>query len=440
MGMDTNNKHVVVVGAGMAGLCCARLLTAWGLNVTVLEASDRVGGRVGSDYCDGYVLDRGYQIFLTAYPEAQQVLDYGQLDFRAFYPGAAIRLPDRTLHMADPFKKPLAALRSLFEPLARATDYPKLWKLFQSLHRNELVGDGQPQSTAQLLANFGFSDRLIQHFFKPFFGGVFFDRDLATPAHMFQFTSRMFNAGDAVLPARGMQSIPDQLHHALPSGSVRLSQPVETVFSEGVILASGEKLSADAVVLAVDADAASRLTGRATDAISWRGTATLYFSAPSPPYRQPLLTLDGAGHGPVNHLAVPTNVCPEYAPAGQSLICANTAALPPVDEATLIGDVLAQCRQWFGKTVDNWQYRRTYRIPKALPQRQEPRVKEGDKRFRLGERLYTCGDYMVNGSINGAMQAGRVTAELCWRDVNGMAPSQSAPPLTDEVQQLSISA
>ena len=57
---------VAIVGAGLAGLACAQDLTRAGVECTVLEASDGVGGRVRTDAIDGYLLDRGFQILLTA--------------------------------------------------------------------------------------------------------------------------------------------------------------------------------------------------------------------------------------------------------------------------------------------------------------------------------------------------------------------------------------
>ena len=50
---DRCSVDVVVIGAGLAGLACARALKAGGLDVVVLEARDRLGGRVHSVGVDG---------------------------------------------------------------------------------------------------------------------------------------------------------------------------------------------------------------------------------------------------------------------------------------------------------------------------------------------------------------------------------------------------
>ena len=86
----SGRSHVVaVVSAGIAGLSCGVNLKKQGLSYTILEASDGVGGRVRTDVQDGFLLDRGFQIFLTSYPEARAMLDYRALELKPFYAGAS---------------------------------------------------------------------------------------------------------------------------------------------------------------------------------------------------------------------------------------------------------------------------------------------------------------------------------------------------------------
>ena len=172
----------IVIGAGLAGLSCARRLAAGGLDVRVLEASDGVGGRVRTDDLNGFQLDRGFQVLLTAYPEAQEVLDYATLDLRAFYAGSLIRCSGAFHRLADPWRQPWDALRGLFAPVGGLRDKLRVGQL----RRRVLSQDWQrlfaadDVSSNDFLRDFGFSDAIIQRFFRPFFSGVFLESELQT--------------------------------------------------------------------------------------------------------------------------------------------------------------------------------------------------------------------------------------------------------------------
>jgi phytoene dehydrogenase-like protein len=100
------NGEVVIVGGGVSGLSCARHLHAEGVRFTLLEAADRVGGRIRTDEAEGYRLDRGFQVLQTAYPEARRILDYARLDLCRFAPGAKVRIRGRFHTVADPLRRP----------------------------------------------------------------------------------------------------------------------------------------------------------------------------------------------------------------------------------------------------------------------------------------------------------------------------------------------
>ena len=115
---DRPTPKVLIVGGGLAGLCCARYLNQQGIENEVLEASDRAGGRVRTDEVDGFLLDRGFQVLLTAYPEAQRVLDYESLELCRFEPGALVRYRGKFRRFADPWRQPRHLLATALSPLA----------------------------------------------------------------------------------------------------------------------------------------------------------------------------------------------------------------------------------------------------------------------------------------------------------------------------------
>ncbi len=410
---------VLIIGAGLAGLCGARRLAAHGISCLILEASDGVGGRVRTDVVDGFLLDRGFQVLLTAYPEAQQSLDYPALDLRRFYAGALVRVDGRFQRVADPWRHPVDAVRTLFSPIGTLRD-----KLAVARFRGEVRSGAlddlfhhEETTTLEALQAAGFSHAMIEPFFRPFFGGVFLDSTLRTSSHMLAFVFRMMSLGDTALPAHGMGAISQQLANALPPGTVRTRAPVAEVKSGTVILASGEHLSAPAVVIATDGSTAARLSGTLLP-VSSQSTTCLYFTAPQAPIAEPVLVLNGEGRGPVNSFCVVSAVAPSYAPPGAALLSATVIGNPPHDDEVLEAMVRAQLAQWFGPDVhQHWRHLRTYRIPHALPQQVPPSFVGSDRPARLQPGLFVCGDHYDTASINGAMRSGRRAAEAVIADL-----------------------
>jgi Flavin containing amine oxidoreductase len=256
---------VFVVGAGLAGLRCARRLHERGVAATVLEAGDGVGGRVRTDRVDGFLLDRGFQVLLTASPEARAALDYRELELHPFYPGVLVHARDRFVTVADPFRRRWDGLRTLLAPVGGAGDKLKL----VSLRRRVAAGSleelfARPEtSTGEALARDGFSEEMVERLLRPLFGGLLLDRELGASSRMFEFVCRMLALGDAAIPTRGMGAIPEQLANGLPPGCVRLGQKVTEVGDGGLTLAGGERLQARAVVVATDGPTAAALLGEA---------------------------------------------------------------------------------------------------------------------------------------------------------------------------------
>jgi len=259
----TQDDGVYVVGAGLAGLRCARRLHDQGVAVTVLEAGDGVGGRVRTDRVEDFLLDRGFQVLLTAYPEAAEALDYGRLELRPFDPGAIVRTGGKLVTVTDPFRRRSAGLRTLLAPVGTLGDKLKV----ASLRRRVVAGSleelfARPETTTrEALAADGLSDTIVDRFFRPLFGGVLLDRELGTSSRMFEFVYRMLALGDVSLPARGMGAISEQLAGGLPADRVRLGRRVTAVGHGSVLLADGERLPARAVVVATDGPTASGLLG-----------------------------------------------------------------------------------------------------------------------------------------------------------------------------------
>lgn len=414
--MKTNQAgRAVIVGAGVAGLCCALRFQEKGIPCLILEASDGPGGRVRTDRVDGFLLDRGFQVLLTAYPEARRVLDYKALKLRTFAPGALVRTGGKLHRVSDPFRQPWGLPATLLAPIGTLEDKTGILRFRGHVLKGPLeeIWTRPEMSALAGLRSFGFSQRMIDSFFRPFFGGIFLETELVTSSRMLEFVFRMFSQGRAALPAGGMGAIPRQLASRLPAGTIRFGARVESLGTGEVRLQGGERVPATAVVLATEAPEAARLLPELHPPGS-HDTACLYYAAPKDPIGKPILVLNGEGGGPMDNLCVPSAVAPTYAPAGQALVSTTVIGASGADEKELESEVRKHLASWFGPEVAGWKHLRTYRIPLALPARKSLDPAALPVRRKPG--IYLCGDHRETPSLEGAMVSGRRAADAVVED------------------------
>ncbi|GIW76488.1 MAG: oxidoreductase [Phycisphaerae bacterium] len=411
-------KNVVIIGGGLAGLACAVRLHRSGVPFCLFEASSRFGGRCGSDQIDGITLDRGFQVYLDSYPEAAALIDHAQLRLQSFIPGALIRANNRFYEWIDPFRRPFSSIKTIFSPLASLGDKIRIIRLRNNLLNREWTDLYQDNtSTLEYLRRRGFSDQIIQNFFRPFYGGVFLEHQLQTTSRVFEFTFRMFARGNATLPARGMQSIIDQLVHQIPPETVHLNSRVVSIEQGQVKLDNGYSLSADAIVVATEATSASKLIP--TDlprSDPWVGTTCLYFLAEKSPVNRPILVLNTEPDHPVQHLCVLSDVCPEYLSRPGALISCTVLG---TDQQNLEQKVIEQLVQWYGPVAHGWRHIKTYTLPRALPLQSPDRMQPVWINPRIRPGLYVAGDHCDFASINGAF----ASAGRCVQAVLGDLPT-----------------
>lgn len=409
---------VVVIGAGLSGLAAARQIQQSGLSVVIVESSDAVGGRVRTDNVDGFLLDRGFQVLLTAYPELATQVDMEALDLQAFDPGAFVWIksknggPGKGHVVSDPFRKPSTLLATTFAPIGTVIDKLRIVLLRLRVLRGvapKLLRNND-MSTFDALRSAGFSHRMIETFFRPLFGGVQLDPQLATSRRMFDIIFRSLSEGQSVLPAHGMQALPEQLALRLHPTTIHLNVSVESLDGTTVILRSGERIASRAVVVATDGPAASTLL--ALPPVQSRSAGCVYFSADTPPNDKKYVILDGSGKGPVLNVAIISNVAPSYAPPGKHLIA---AALPGVISGDLEQLARQQLREWWGPQVDDWKHLRTYAISHGGPVQSAPFSPK--QRVSLGDGRFVCGDHRDTGSIQGALYSGRRCGDAVVRSL-----------------------
>lgn len=403
---------VVIIGAGMAGLTCAYYLHSNQIPCTIIEANHDVGGRVWTDKLKGFLLDQGFQIFLTSYSEAKKVLDYEALHLKAFRSGAIIKQDDKFTTLVNPLKEPTAAFSALFASIGSLNDKLKVFQLFSELKslKDEEIFAQKDSSSINFLESYGWSDKIIENFFKPFFGGVFLERELVTSSNFLKFVFKQFAQSDAVLPAEGIQAIPRQLAAKLSPETIKLNTKVKGVSENTIALENGEIIKADKVVLAVDASSNNRFFHKPNQPSNFNSTCCIYFSAEKSPLHTNMLVINSDGKSLINNLCVPSDIAPTYAPFGKTLISVSIVKKTLFTEEAILDKVKEELTDWFGEEVEEWVHLKTYSIPEALPLYT---AEQGStKSLQISKYLYQCGDFTAYPSLNAAMETGRKVAEM----------------------------
>ncbi len=415
---------IVIVGAGVAGLTCARMLDKRGKQVLVLEASDGVGGRVRSDRVDGYIMERGFQVLFTAYPAAKRQLDYQRLDFRAFEPGAIVCKDGKRSVLTDPLRDFKAAIPAALSTVVTPLDKFRTLLLVAEVKRKsrkEILA-GPDTSTRSYLQKRGFSSAFINDFASPFYGGIYLENKLVTSAKNFLFDFKMLSDGQTVVPAHGMGAISEQLAEPLQKkGLIRLNTKVaELIQSEGrvsgVRLENGETIEAEAVVISTPAPEAARLTGLPMPP-GQTSTINLYWSGDEAFYQGKKILLNPAQDAFVNNAVLATNIAPEYAPPRKHLLSATILGVPELDDEGLFEKGMADLRQMFVgdakalQALKSYKPLKVYRIPYgqfAQPPGYHPTLPV-NRTDRPG--LWLAAEFTEASSLNAAMVSGEKAAK-----------------------------
>ncbi|MEH0937193.1 NAD(P)/FAD-dependent oxidoreductase [Micromonospora psammae] len=396
---------VVIVGGGLAGLAAARRLHRAGVPWRLLEAGDRLGGRVATDAVDGYLLDRGFQVLNTAYPRLGTLLDVDTLDLRWFTSGVLVRRGDRLDRLVNPLREPTGAPRTALAGVGSLLDRVRFAALAAgcaTLPKNRLLT--APETTSEAaLRRAGLSDAIIEELIRPFLSGVLIDRELETSSHVLAMVLRSFARGRIGLPARGMGELPRKIADPLPADLIELDTPVAEVVPGRVRTQAGD-IGCRAVVVAVDPPAATTLLPTLAP-VRMHGYTTYYHSTAEPPLTEPILLIDGDRRELVANTVVISNAAPTYAPAGWHLVATSVVGPSAPPEPA----VRAELERLYGRSTADWEHLTTVTIPAALPAAPPPQGRLR-KPVALGDGLFVAGDHRDSPSIQGALASGWRTA------------------------------
>ena len=409
--MSSTKIDTLIIGAGLSGLTAARVLKLAGRKVKIIEASDGPGGRVRTDEVNGFLLDRGFQVFLTAYPEAKHFLDYKALDLKPFSPGSIILTNSGIDEIGDPLREASSLIRTLKSPVGTLCDKFRLLLLRLKLAGISIdeIFSKKETTTLEYLSAVGFGKKIISDFFAPFMSGIYLEQNLDTSSRMFEFVFKMFSESDTAIPAKGMGMIPRQLASDLSVEELILNERAISIDGNKVQTASGNVFEASTILIATTADCIPVPFQRRL--IKKKSVTCMYFSADQAPYQKALIALNAIPNRLVNNLAVMSNISSCYAPEGKSLISVSLSGNEQfIKQDELELKVKEELKIWF-KECSDWVPIKTYEIPYALPDNSHVINDILPSSIRINYSTFICGDHLLNGSINAAMKSGRIAAE-----------------------------
>ncbi len=391
-------KPVAIIGGGISGLVAAIELQKKAIPYILFEKKAYLGGRVASDFENGFILDHGFQVFQTAYPEARTYLNYDKLQLKPFRPGAIIFNNGSFTTISDPFRDFSKFFQTLFSPVATAKDKFLILKLkadVQRLSIDSLFVEHQTD-TYSFLRNYGFSETIIEQFFQPFFAGIFLEQALTTSSDAFLFIYKMFTEGDAAIPAKGMAAIAQQLASQLPADIIRLETQVKTWGKDFVELENGEIMQTSATIIA---------TPDTNHLEAWNGTDCLYVEVPESVTNHLYLVINSAKNRLINHIAFLSDVAPSYAQNGKRLASVTLSEISQLSDSDLFSLVEKELQLLF--KVTGWKAFKRYTIPYSLPVKPQIHAKA----VRNADGTFSSSDNRYFGSVNFAMRSGREAAQ-----------------------------
>jgi phytoene dehydrogenase-like protein len=406
---------VVVVGAGLAGLACARRLHAAGVDVVVLEAGDAVGGRIRTDRVDGFLVDRGFQVLNTAYPALRVAVDLDRLHLRALPRGVRIRRHGTLADVPHPLSSPGAAARAATSGAASLGGKLALGRYLAGVLASRPASvKARPDLETTAAWAQHLPAAVIDDVLVPFMSGVVLEAEITTSRVFTDLMMRMFALGTSAVPASGMQALPEALAADLPAAAILFESPVVEVHRGSAVLADGRTVDARAVVVATDPWTAHRLVPDLGDPPAARGVTTYYFAAPSWPGQDGVLTLDADGSG-VTSSVVLTASAPEYSTDGRALVA--TSVLHDSGLPRLAADPACEIAAQLHRAPSRgWELVATRDVPHALPAMTAPHPLR--RPVHVPARgLWVAGDHRDTSSIQGALVSGRRAADSVRRDL-----------------------
>ncbi|WP_373056543.1 FAD-dependent oxidoreductase [Zunongwangia sp. H14] len=405
--MEKKDYKINIVGAGLSGLTAARILEANGYYPAIYDKAEKPGGRLQTDIVEGYQLDRGFQVLLSAYPKLKEYANMDALELQPLKPGAVIFSEGKKHRIGDPFRDPSALLPTIFSNIGALADKWKILKLTLELRKKspEEIFSSKEMSTLQYLQEQDFSEKIINSFFRPFFGGIFLEPELKTSSRMFKFIFKMFGEGRAVIPKTGIKALPAQMAANLKHTTFHFNSTVKEVRNEGLIFSEEKKAASHFTIIATEAEElVPNLRGQE---VKWKSCYNFYFTTKNRVIDDAVIGLIADKEALINNIFYPTAIAVEEK-GEQQLLSVTVIKESPLSPEELKEKIIQELRRYCGIKVQ--KFIKYYRIKKALPDLTQCQYDMDPTETRLTTQIFMAGDQLLNGSQNAAILAGERAA------------------------------
>ena len=406
--MNREDYKIHIVGAGISGLIAAKTLESQGYKPVVIEATDSIGGRVKTDLVEGYQLDHGFQVLLDAYPKAKEHLDFDALEIQEFLPGATIFCKGKKTTIGDPLRNLSLLFPTLTSLIGNFSDKLKILKLNKELKKKSITSifDAESFSTIDYLETRGFSNKIIQQFFKPFFSGIFLEPDLNTSSRMFEFVYKMFGEGLAVLPKSGIGAISEQLKQQLKNTEFIFNTEVEVVGDKSLKLSNVKVINTHFTI--ITSGASYLIDNLKNQEIKWKSCYNLYFETEKRGISKPLIGLIADKDALINNIFFHNSLDTSQT-GNKELLSVTVVKNHDIDKKALISQVEAELKNYCNILV--YRHIKTYHIKQALPNIDNLQNEISPTETQIKPTVFLAGDYLLNGSLNAAMTSGERAAQ-----------------------------
>lgn len=406
--MKKRDYKIHIVGAGVSGLVAAQVLEQQGYSPVILEASNSVGGRVKTHVVDGYQLDQGFQVLLDAYPMAKKYLDFNQLGLQKLLPGAVIFKKGKSMTIGDPLRDFNFMWSTLTADVGSLTDKIKIFNLNTHLKSKsiEAIFNSKEVSTLEYLQKFGFSSKMIETFFKPFFSGIFLEDELKTSSRMFEFVYKMFGEGLAVIPKAGIGSISEQLKTKLKNTSIEFGMGVKSVNDSEIMLDNGSVIPTHFTIIATDPG--YLISNLKSQNVLWHSCTNLYFKVSKRTINRALIGLVADNDSLINNIFFHSSVEMKHTESDE-LLSVTVIKEHKLKDEELIETVIKELDMYCG--IRHVDFVKLYHIPKALPKLSDLQYDLNPEATKLKPTIFLAGDYLLNSSLNAAMISGERAAQ-----------------------------